>query len=275
MTIRSALTTAAISVLTAAGCASWFVPKAKLRGHPLEAQLLAADGSESFDHGAWARVLGASAHPESGRVDYAAIPAEVLASYLDQLAAVDLSTLPSDEQKALLINAYNAFTIQLIVQQPTLPASIRDIADPWGTAQWTLGGERVSLDDIEHALLRPVYRDPRLHFALNCASIGCPPLRAEPFVGSRLDEQLDAVTRDTLSRPQWLSVEGRTVTVTPLLSWYGPDFTAEGWSPNAPSTAAWLAAFGPPAVAEAVAAGAGIRFSSYDWRLNDLRTPTN
>ena len=275
MSIRRLLTTATISLLTASGCASWFAPKAKLRGHPLEAQLFAGGGGTSFDHSAWAEVLSAAAHPDRGRMDYAAVSEDLLAAYLDQLAKVDLSTLPRSEQKALLINAYNAFTIRLIVQQPALPNSIRDLPDPWGSASWTLGGERVSLDDIEHALLRPVFRDPRLHFALNCASIGCPPLRSEPFVGDRLDTQLDTVTRDTLARSQWLSVEGDRLTVTPLLDWYGPDFTAEGWAPVASTKAEWLAMFGSPAVIEAVASGAGIRYSSYDWRLNDVHTPTN
>jgi len=273
--MRHFLTSAAVSLLTTTGCASWFAPKAKLRGHPLESQLQMGrnGGMETFDHSAWDDVVKAVARPDVGRVDYAAVPEAALSDYLDQLATADLSVLPGAEQKALLINAYNALTLSLIVEQPTLPASIRDLDDPWGDARWTVAGEQVSLDDIEHGLLRPIFRDPRLHFALNCASVGCPPLRDEAFTAERVEGQLDSATRDALGRQAWLSVDGDHITVTALLDWYGPDFTAQGWTPNAPSKAAWLARHGPPEVADAVQAGAVLRFAAYDWRLNDVHTP--
>lgn len=273
MSTRRTLATAAIALLTAGGCASWFAPKAKLRGHPLEASLRASTTARTstFDHTDWAAVLAAAARPEQGRFDYAAVPRAALDRYLNRLASVDLAALPTAEQKALLINAYNALTVHLIVDQPTLPDSIRDLDDPWGTARWTVGGATTSLDDIEHALLRPIFRDPRLHFALNCASVGCPPLRVEPFEAATLDAQLDAATRDTLARDTWLRIDGRTLHVTPLLSWYGPDFTAEGWQPRADSVAAWLVAYGPPELA--AIERPRVRFMSYDWRLNDVSTP--
>ncbi len=266
-----------MSVISASGCASWFAPKAKLRGHSLEAPLQAgqASGQQSFDHSAWADVLRAASHPDRGRFDYSAVPHEALDRYLDQLARADLQQLPVDEQKALLINAYNAFTIKLIAEQPALPASIRDLDDPWGTERWTVGGARVSLNDIEHSLLRPIFRDPRLHFALNCASIGCPPLRDQPYEGPTVDVQLDAATADTLTRPGWLSVDGDRITATALVNWYRPDFSAEGWSPRADSPLQWLANHGPAEVGEAVKAGASLHFAAYDWRINDVRTPVN
>ena len=261
------------SALWVAGCGACG-PKADLRWLPIEADLAAGRGSgaAAFDHSAWGRVLAAAARPETGTVDYAAVPRADLDAYVAAVALAPLAELPSGEQEALLINAYNALTVTLILDQPTRPASIRDLPDPWGTAQWTVGGHRVSLDDLEHGLLRPLFRDPRLHFALNCASVGCPPLRAEPFGVGTLDAQLDQAARDTLSRDGWLRVDGDTLHVTKLLDWYGDDFTREGWSPIAPSRAAWLATYGPPAVKHAVESAQGapsVRFLEYNWALND------
>ena len=179
-------------LLLATGCGFACAPKASLRGLSIESDLEAgrAAGAARFDHGAWGRVLAAAAEPERGRFDYDAVPRPDLDAYLLQLERAPLATLPGDEQRALLINAYNAFTVQLIVSQPVRPASIRDLPSPWKTAQWTLGGHALSLDDIEHGLLRPVFRDPRVHFAVNCASVGCPPLWGAPFEAAALDAQL-------------------------------------------------------------------------------------
>ena len=270
--LRSA---SAALLLLATGCGSACAPKASLRGLSIESDLEAgrAAGAARFDHSAWGRVLAAAAAPERGRFDYDAVPRADLDAYLLQLEQAPLATLPGDEQRALLINAYNAFTVQLIVSQPVRPASIRDLPAPWKTAQWTLGGHALSLDDIEHGLLRPVFRDPRVHFAVNCASVGCPPLRGAPFEAAALDAQLDAATRAALAHPTWLTVEDGALHVTRLLDWYGADFTAEGWSPRAASRAAWLARFGPPEVAAAVQAADGdpeLVFLDYDWTLNDL-----
>jgi hypothetical protein len=248
-------------------------PNADLRGLSIESDLEGGrkDGAATVDHAAWGRVLAAAVDEPAGRIDYGAVPRGDLDAALAAYGAVDLKTLPAPEQEALLINAYNAFTVQLIVSQPARPDSIRDLKDPWKEARWTVGGHNLSLDDIEHGLLRPLYKDPRLHFALNCASVGCPPLRAAPFAPATLDAQLDAAARDTLARSGWLRVDGGALHTTKLLDWYGGDFTAEGWSPIAPSKAAWLATFGPPAVRTAVDAEKGdpkIVYVDYDWSLN-------
>lgn len=256
-----------LAVLTA--CA----PRADLRGLAVEEDLAAgrAGGTASVDHAAWGRVLVAAVDEADGRVDYGDVPRADLDAALSAYGAVDLRALGAAEQEALLINAYNAFTMQLIVDQPTRPDSIRDLKDPWGERRWVLGGHHLSLDDIEHGLLRPLYKDPRLHFALNCASVGCPPLRSEPFAADTLDAQLDAATRDTLARPAWLRADGDTLHVTKLLDWYGGDFTAAGWSPVAESKAAWLATHGPHDVKATVDAEKGapnIVYVDYDWDLN-------
>lgn len=265
------MTAAPALLLALAGC-SLFAPKADLRGLSIEADLKAgaATGAATFDHAAWGRVLAAAARPEAGTVDYDAVPRPDLDAYVQAVAAAPLDQLPAPEQQALLINAYNALTVQLIVSQPQRPASIRDLDAPWKARRWTVGGHTVSLDDLEHGLLRPIFQDPRLHFALNCASVGCPPLRAEPFAAASLDAQLDAATRETLARERWLRLDGGALHVTKLLDWYGADFTQAGWSPVADTRQQWLATFGPPAVRAAVAENPGLplKFIDYDWALN-------
>lgn len=249
-------------------------PRADLAQGPTASALQAPAGSATFDHADLALVLAAVDRP-SARVDYDAVAARVstLDRYLAALARVDLARLSAAEREALLINAYNAFTLRLIVEQPTRPASIRDLKDPWGQARWVLAGETLSLDDIEHGLLRPLYKDPRLHFALNCASVGCPPLRPTPFSGAELDAQLEDATRAALGRRQHLYVEGGALHVTRLLDWYGKDFTTEGWSPIASSLPQWLARYGSPgakALVEVKGAQTPVVFIDYDWSLNDL-----
>lgn len=276
MQTRHRLWNRAVSLLFLTGCGSWFVPKASLRDLPVEEDLAAgrAAGTGAFDHSDWGAVLAASVDEAAGRVDYAAVPRDRLSAYVQALETAPLRDLGASEQKALLINAYNALTLQLIVSQPALPSSIRDLDDPWGSRRWVVGGHTLSLDDLEHGLLRPIFQDPRLHFALNCASVGCPPLRRAPFTPDSLDAQLDAAARDTLARAPWLRVDGDALRVTRLLQWYGDDFTAAGWSPRAETRQAWLARVGPPSVAAAVQANPEIplRFADYDWTLNSVST---
>ncbi|NOY24695.1 MAG: DUF547 domain-containing protein [Oligoflexia bacterium] len=248
-------------------------PKADLAEGAITPAVQAPPGTGRFDHTAFGRVLASAVHPDIGRVDYSAIDQPTLAAYVGSLGTADLSTLSMAEREALLINAYNAFTLTLILEQPTRPASIRDLTDPWKTARWTLAGQVLSLNEIEHGLLRPIFKDPRLHFTLNCASIGCPPLAATPYVGSDLDARLTAAARDALARPQNLRIDGQGLAVTKLLNWYGGDFTATGWSPIAATKAQWLAKYGPAKVAALVAkngADTSLRFIDYDWALNDL-----
>lgn len=225
-----------------------------------------ADAVAPFDHSAFDGLLARHARPDMGRVDYKGLSAEgpMLEAYAKRLGDVALESLSRVEQKALLINAYNAFTLLLILENYPL-ASIKDLPSPWKTKRWKLGGDVVSLDDIEHGLLRPTYKDPRVHFALNCASIGCPPLADSAFVGEALDAQLDEATRRALTDSRYARVDGPTLHVTALMNWYGDDFVAEGWSPRAATVAAFVALY-----RDDVAADATVEFLDYDWRLNDV-----
>lgn len=154
--------------------------------------------AQAVNHGAFDRLL--KAHVVNGLVDYDVFAADpAFGGYLRMLAATDPAPLPRSEQLAFWINAYNAYTIQLIIAKGERE-SIRNInralgflkfKGPWSEAFARVGGRTYTLDDIEHRIIRPTFREPRIHFALVCAALGCPPLRSEAYTGARLDAQLD------------------------------------------------------------------------------------
>lgn len=120
----------------------------------------------------------------------------------------DFEALGRDEKLAFLINAYNAFTLRLILDHRPL-ASIRDIpsSERWDAVRWVLAGRTVSLNQIEHELIRPNFAEPRIHFALVCAAVGCPPLRTEAYTGAELEEQLTDQSRYVHTHPRWFNYE--------------------------------------------------------------------
>jgi hypothetical protein len=177
-----------------------------------------------------------------------------------------------NEQKAYLINAYNGLTVKLIVDSYPVK-SIRDIGGlfkkPWDVEFFKLlGGAATSLDPIEHKLLRPVYRDVRLHSAVNCASTSCPPLRAEPYVGNRLDEQLDDQMRRWLGDPTRNQYEPSTGTLklSKIFDWYKSDF--DDWGGGVLKV---VEKFGPDTARAAIKKGGHVEYLDYDWGLNEAK----
>lgn len=131
---------------------------------------------------------------------------------------------------ALYINAYNAYTIKLILENYPVD-SIKDIG-PWLKGPWKIrftkvGGQALTLDEIEHDILRPRFKDARVHFAVNCASKSCPPLIAEPYEGSTLEEQLDATARAFINDPAENRLEGNTLYVSKIFKWFKEDFDGD------------------------------------------------
>jgi hypothetical protein len=256
------------------------------------AAILGGTGSD-FDHGyaAYERVLRRHVRPP--RVDYVALSADRTA--LD--AALEMMNRPGgDEERrwtrgermAFWINAYNLFTLRAIVDHYPIKShfltmqprnSIRQIDGVWTHLAWQAAGRTVTLDDIEHRILRPEFKDPRVHFAINCASIGCPPLHNEPYRASTLDAQLDAAARRYLGSPDGLQVDGSTLRVSSILKWYGDDFVprfaaepAGGRDAAERAILGVVAAFGPaPAAALARTPSVRVAFLSYNWSLNDTR----
>jgi hypothetical protein len=197
-----------------------------------------AEEGEGFEHRDLDELLRATVDDE-GWVDYGAVEARSgeLDAYLARLAAVDLDALRRDALLALYINAYNAFTLRLILDHRPL-GSIQDIpeAERWAAERWALGGETVSLDQIEHERLRGEFADPRIHFAIVCASVGCPPLWNRAYEAATIDRDL-ALATARVHRPgsRWLEVErsdaGARLRVTRLYLWYAGDFAQAAGSP--------------------------------------------
>jgi hypothetical protein len=256
---------------------------------------VAASGlrAQVFDqgHAAWTVLLRKHVVPlrggQASQVRYAGFTADraALQVYRDSLSAVSdtaFKAFDKPQQMAFLINAYNAFTVELILTKYPGLASIKDLgsvfSSPWKPKWIPLLGVKVSLDDIEHGMLRERGRfdDPRVHFAVNCASIGCPPLREEAFVAERLDAQMDEQAlrfmRDR-TRNRYDAAAGR-LEVSKIFDWYGDDFRLG--HRGIASLAAFMARFAD-ALADAQSdrervrgQRAEISFLPYDWKLNDV-----
>lgn len=235
-----------------------------------------ASGTAVFDHSEWDRLVRAHARERGRRFDYAGLKREegALDAYLATLASADIPSLSGNELAALFINAYNAYTVKTILNGMTPGGefeieSIRDIADVFGVAVHSVGGHSLSLDDMEHGVLRPIFRDPRVHFAVNCASLSCPPLAEHAFTGGALEEQLEAATSRTLGDADYVRVEDGTVVLTKILDWFADDFTDPGNRGAEPSVAAFAARYSAEAQAVLDENGnAPVRFLDYDWALN-------
>jgi hypothetical protein len=188
-----------------------------------------------------------------------------LARAVTAFAGMRPSELPDHARLAYWINLYNALTLQLVLEHYPV-GSIREIGgpedSPWKRELVTVEGRELSLDQIENAILRREFSEPRIHFALNCAARSCPPLRAEAFDAERLDEQLEEQTVRFLRDPRQNGVdeEGR-VHLSRVFEWYAADFAKAGGS-----VAAWVQTY-----LDGSAAGSEIRYREYDWALNDAK----
>ena len=256
--------------------------------------LAARAQSPGFDHthAAWTALLRKHVRLVRGgqatQVAYAGFKADrpALKTYLDSLSAVTPATFGGwgkSERQAFLINAYNAFTVELILTRYPDLKSIKDLgsllSSPWKPKWVALLGTKVSLDDIEHAMLRKRgdYDDPRVHFAVNCASIGCPALREEAFVAARLEAQMDEQTLRFMSdraRNRFNAQRGR-LELSKIFDWYGEDFTLghqgiRSLKAFAGAHAERLAD-APADRARLQSGDFGIAFLDYDWALNDAR----
>ncbi len=233
------------------------------------------EGTRTFDHGAWDRLLAEGT--KDGLVDYRYFQdhAGELDAYLAEVAVVDAAGLSPSHLKAFLLNAYNALTIRSILGNPEV-TSIRQIEGVWSAVRHRVARHELTLDEIEHNLLRPFFRDPRIHFAVNCASMSCAPLPGWAFDGDALDAQLEERARFFLSDPENARIEGGLLVLSRYFDWYGDDFVAEDWTPRAESIPVFVARYAGPEIRSAVdSAGiTGVRFSDYDWSLNAVRPPT-
>lgn len=254
--------------------------------------LISPVASAAFDHSYadYARLLEKhvkwNAKGTATAVDYAGLKKDraalgkVLASF-SALTQEQFDQFSRDEQLAFLINAYNAFTLELILTRYPDLESIKDLGgffsgSPWSKAFFTLLGSERTLDWVEHEQIRGSgrYNEPRIHFVVNCASIGCPALRPEPMLASRLEAMLEDSTQRFFSdrtRNYYDASDGE-LQVTKLLDWYEEDFTKGHQGID--SVKGFLARYArqlsdDPAIQRKIRAGElDYGFTSYDWALN-------
>jgi hypothetical protein len=206
----------------------------------------------------WDAILKANVTP-GGVVDYKGI-----AENKDFKKAIELlaSEAPTDKweknaAKAHWINLYNAFTVKLIVDNMPI-ASIKDIDEPWKKPFIANGDATYSLDQIEHEILRKNFTDPRIHFALNCASFSCPVLHNAAFRADGLDEKLTLLTQNFLNDINRNQISGPLANVSQIFEWYATDFDAEG------GVRAFIAKYRGREIPESVK----LKYIPYDWKLN-------
>jgi uncharacterized protein DUF547 len=170
---------------------------------------------------------------KDGVVNYRGLKNEesVLDKYLKILEEVDLKRLSRNEQFAFYINAYNSWTIKLILSGYPGVKSIKELGSlfksPWKKKICRIDGKIIALDDIEHSILRPEFKDPRVHFAINCAAKSCPPLRSEPYRWGEIDQQLDEMTKAFINDLENNRLEDHTLYVSSIFKWFAEDFNED------------------------------------------------
>lgn len=221
-------------------------------------------------HQIWDELVKANVSPE-GKVNYKGFiqSKSKLEQYLNLLStnAPDRNTWSKNEQLAYWINAYNAFTVKLIIDNyPT--ESIRDlgprlkipsISDVWHYKFFKIGGVESSLDEIEHSILRKEFNEPRIHFAINCASVSCPPLLDEAFVADKLETQLQKVATTFVNDSSRNKISSSSVQLSSIFSWFKEDFTKKG------SLIDFLNQYSKVKIQS----NAKISFLDYNWNLNE------
>ncbi|MCR8921873.1 DUF547 domain-containing protein [Dasania sp. GY-MA-18] len=246
--------------------------------------------SQSINHTAWDKLLKENIQTQDGgkstTIDYQAMmrDKDKLTQYLNMLAGItepQFNLWSKQQQLAFLINAYNAATVALILTAWPDIESIKELgswySSPWSKEFIPLLGKTRTLDDIEHNLIRGAgrYNDPRIHFAVNCASIGCPALRAEAYDGDKLDKQLDQQTLLFLSDSKRNYIDGETIKLSSIFKWYREDFE-KGWRGFFRLEDFLLAHAAEMGISKDLVeklrtADADIDFIAYDWRLNAKR----
>ncbi len=236
-----------------------------------------AASSASIDHGAWDRFLKANVREhEDGvnRVAYGQVSAQdrqALEAYVQELAQTPISGFNRNEQFAYWVNLYNALTVKIILDNYPVQ-TIRDIDispgffsdGPWGAQLITVENEAVSLDDIEHRILRPIWRDPRIHYAVNCASIGCPNLAKQAITAANADRFLTEGAKDFINHKRGAEVKGGKLIVSSIYDWFEADFGG-----NDAGVIAHLKQYAEGDLAAMLAKVSSVSDDRYDWNLND------
>lgn len=260
--------TAIILGLALTGCSS-----EKIR---TEVQLQPYD----FTYSSYAQMLAANV--VTGLVDYASIKTDrtALDSLVDNIGAADLSDATDDQQLAFYINTYNILTIRSVVDAYPIE-SIQEIDEVWDKT-WLVAGESISLNHIEHEILREQFSEPRIHVAINCASIGCPPLLDVPYYPDQMDSLLTIASLRFAASDSHNQVDfdQKTARISAVFDWFGEDFIEEYYFPdrfpdlNQKHNAALGFLLDHLPQRDEVLdrrASLAVSYLDYDWSLNDLK----
>lgn len=260
--------------LLAIACLSQAAPDAEFR----ERWSVHGKSDRKLDHGAWkdflAQYLDTTAGDKINRLRYGEVTGADqgrLQAYLAGLEGEPVSRLNRPEQKAYWINLYNAKTVAVVLQAHPV-GSIRDIklssvplkAGPWDAKILKVEGIELSLNDIENRILRPLWKDSRVHFALNCASLGCPDLAAIPFTAANSDSLLETGAAAFIQSHRGARFDGPTLVLSSIFDWYKEDFGT-----TRVQVVAFVSRYATPALRKKLAEFKGSIKYQYDWKLND------
>lgn len=236
----------------------------------------------SIDHTKWDSFLDSYVvgdHPSGiNRVRYGDVTGtdrRTLKQYIEQMEAIPISQLDRREQLAYWINLYNAATVDLVLDHYPVD-SIRDInpssgfltslfgGGPWQEELLSVEGEDISLDDIEHRILRPIWRDSRIHYAVNCASLGCPDLQPKAFTAANTEDLLNQGARAYINHPRGVSFRDGELRLSKIYDWFEEDFDS-----STEGVMTHLMRYADPALREQLRHYEGPISYAYDWSLND------
>jgi Protein of unknown function, DUF547 len=240
----------------------------------------AKGSTQTADHGPWTALLQkyvVAGGDGLNRVRYAAFKSEAqpaLKAYIAALEAAKVTALDRAEQFAYWANLYNAKTVDIILDAYPVK-SIKDISlgggvvasitgGPWKAKVLMVEGEKLSLDDIEHKILRVYFKDPRVHYAVNCASFGCPNLGREAFTGANLDANLEAGAAAYINHERGISVKNGEVQASSIYKWFAEDFGG-----NTKGVLAHVRKYASPELKQKLESITTIDEYRYDWNLND------
>ena len=234
-----------------------------------------------FNYQDYAQVLKTYVNAQ-GLVNYSGLQANraQLDRFVQSMGAVPQNVYQSwseQQRLAFLINAYNAFTLQSIIDQNPLKSSIRRIPGVWKRRKFLVAGEQKTLDNIEHATIRKEFSEPRIHAALVCAAISCPPLLNEPYTGDKLEQQLEERSSKWIKGVHGLAIDrnSNTVSISAIFKWFGEDWLSQyetnQFKGNAKEKASlnFASKYLSPQDAQYLRAGNyRVKYLNYDWALN-------
>lgn len=232
----------------------------------------------SIDHSVWDSFIKRYVNSSRGGInlvrykDVSQDDKNQLRNYLTYLTSINIRLHNRAEQKAYWINLYNALTVNIILQHYPVD-SIRDIdispgffsKGPWKKKLLSISGEEISLDDIEHRILRPIWQDPRIHYAVNCASIGCPNLQLKAFTSGNSGQLLDRAAREFINHPRAVRFEGKALHLSSIYKWFSEDF-----GKNEVEIIQHLQQYAEPKLQKQLAATKDVADYHYDWNLNQV-----